>query len=150
MSTDDQITLVVFSSFELICVVVLLIAGVKMLRTYARSRRLVRVQGTVVAHQEHQTTMRGASGYGSRNVTLQKPVVRFSTPSGQEIDVLHPVSSSVPPAIGSKLPVDVDPRRPEKAQVASALARYLAPGVTFAAVGLVLIILVSVELSILR
>ncbi|MBW2529516.1 MAG: DUF3592 domain-containing protein [Deltaproteobacteria bacterium] len=150
MSNDDLITMVVFSGLEIVCLLIMLVAGVKILITFARSLRLRRAEGVVVAHQLHHTTMRGASGYGSRQVTLHKPVVRFTAPDGRVIDLLHPIASSRPPAIGSPVPVAFDPRNPSRAEVASGLARYLGAGVTLVAVGIVLAILVGVQLSVLR
>jgi hypothetical protein len=77
------------------------------------------------------------------------PVVRFTAPDGQVIDLLHPNASSMPPAIGSPATVAFHPRDPRQAEVVSGLARYFASGLTFVMVGLVLSILVAVELSIL-
>lgn len=149
LSQDDLITLVVFSGLELSCLLVMLVAAGKILFRLVRSRRLTRVEGTVVAHQQHVAAMRSASGYGTTRATLIKPVVQFTTPDGRSQTLLHPIASNLPPAIGSRVPVAFDPRDPSKVEVASALARYLAPGVTLAAVGLVLAILVAVELSVL-
>ena len=150
LSNDDLITLVVFSGLELVCLLVILIASVKIIVAFVRSRRLTHVQGVVVAHQTHQTTMRSADSYGSSHVTLLKPVVRFTAPGGRVIDLLHPIASSAPPPVGSPATVAFDPRDPTQAQVASGLARYFASGVTLVVMTLVLVIFVAVELSVLR
>jgi len=149
LSNDDLITLGVFSALELVCLLILLAAGLKIIVAFVRSRRLRQAQGVVIAHQLHQTTMRSSSGYGSRQVTLIKPVVRFTAPDGRLVDVLHPIASSAPPPVGSPATVAFDPNDPMRAEVASGLARYFAAGVTFGAVALLLAILVGVELSIL-
>ena len=149
LSTDDLITLIVFSGLELVCLLVVLIAGVKLLITFLRSSRLTNAPGTVVGHQPHVTTMRSASGHGSNVVTLMKPVVRYVGADGQPRDILHSVASSSPPALGTVVTVAYDPRDPSRAEVVSFLARYFGSAVVVVAVGFVLLLLIGVELSIL-
>jgi len=134
---------------QLVCLVVLVIAVAKIIGTWSRSRGLQRAPGVIVAHQPHQARLRSASGYGTTQHTLLKPVVRFTAPDGRVIDVLHPNAYSHPPAVGSAVAVTFDPQDPTRAEVVSGLARYFASLVTLVAVGLLLASLVGVELSIL-
>lgn len=150
LSQDDLVTVVVFTSLELLGTLAMLGAAFSLLRTTVRVRRLTYVAGAVVRHEPYVTSMTSSSGHGSHRVRLLRPIVRFIGPDGAPRELAHPVGSSVPLPIGTEVRVGLDPARPEHAEVASLLARYLAPTVILLSVGVFMLILIGVELSILR
>lgn len=149
LSQDDLITLVVFSILELVCLVVMAIAAIKLALAFVRARSLMDVRGVVVRHQQRATHMRSAGGTGLRQVVLQVPIIQFTGPDGHTREVAHPIASDVPAPMGSPMTVSIDPRRPDHAEVASPLSRYLASSIVLGAVFLITIVLVAVELSVL-
>lgn len=149
LSQDDLITVVVFSCLELLGALAMLGAAFSLLRTTLRVRRLTLVAGTVVRHEPYVTSMTSSSGHGSSRVTLLRPIVRFVGSNGAPRELAHPVGASVPLPIGTEVRVGIDPARPEHAEVVSLLANYLAPTVILLSVGLVMVILIGVEISVL-
>lgn len=150
LSQDDLITVVVFSSLEVLGALAMLGAAISLLTTMLRARRLTYVSGTVVRHEPYVTSMTSSSGHGSSRVTLLRPIVRFVGADGAPRELAHPVGSSVPLPIASEVRVGIDPAHPEHAEVVSLLASYLAPTVILLSVGLFMIILIGVELSVLN
>lgn len=71
------------------------------------NRRAVGVQGRVVGHREHYSTSRAI------HRRIYFPTVRYSPPDGPELEASAP-GEDAPLALGTSLPLLVDPRRPEQ------------------------------------
>lgn len=77
LSQDDLITVVVFTSLELLGAIVMLGAAFSILRTTWRARGMTHVPGVVARHEPYVTSMTGAGGHGSTRVTLVRPIIHF-------------------------------------------------------------------------
>ena len=86
-------------------------------------------EGTVV---EARTEFYGQAG--SRGV-ITKPVVRFTTADGREVEFADPVSVTPGARVGRTVPVRYDPQEPERARIAKTFRLRFAPWV-LAAVGI--------------
>ena len=144
MSTDNLITLVVFSTLQLIALGAVLVSAGLVVTRVLRARQLIRIDGEIIGYK----TVGSISTQRSAR-TFEQPIVRAEH-DGETLELLHPVRSNMPPPVGTTVQLDVQ-RGPNgwEAEAASGLARYLAPVSVGLLACFLLVLLTGVELAVL-